>query len=66
MAVKLLISLSFVHEGEILENFFKLADNFPPLDGVEKLITYFEVMYHNALNSLSLSIPTSHFLEELQ
>ena len=41
--VKSLISLLFVPEGEILDKFFELADNFVSLDRVEELITYFEV-----------------------
>ena len=43
MAVKSLIALSFLFEGGILESFFELADNFPPLYRVEELITYFKV-----------------------
>ena len=52
MAVKSLISLSFVPEGEILERFFELADNFPPSDKVEEVITYFEVTYILGRNSV--------------
>ena len=43
MAVKSLISLSFMPEGEILERFFELSDNFPPLTRMQDLITYFEI-----------------------
>ena len=43
--VKSLAALAFVPEQDVLDIFMELVDTFPEIDGIQEMITYFEITY---------------------